>query len=267
MYPIGSICKVWVSNEINKAKATRRAQTICHTKNYTKVIIPLMGDEYKGARLNVKVLECHKFHVVAEVVDVIGLKRPKFDENVKIHKSSTGSKISFTKDEVKSNHESSSSKSVTSSKEENPNTAMYTDGPMKKITEEVKDGHYCGGNSEGGDCCGSDQKSNGGDCCGSSITGNGNEAEGSCGCAQPTFDELLEQEEKYKAETATATASENLPKMESSSNKDSKNVNRNSSRIPEKDPQHHAISMKLLTHVFIPTIIALLLMKLGMMVR
>ena len=275
MYPIGTICQVWVANEINKAKATRRAQTICHTKNYTKVVVPLMSEEHKGARLRVRVLETHKFHIVAEVIEVVGLKRPKFDQDVKIHKSSTGSKISFTMDEVKSSTPSAATAAAAAAtaaaatvveasntaRDEDPSRAMYTDGPLLVQPDSTDGGGACCGGSgggEGGDCCGGggeekssgccgggDASKDGGDCCGGSSSSGS--AEGSGCCAQPTFDELLEQEEKYK-NAAAAAAKNSLQEV-----------------VP--DPQHHAISMVFFTHIFVPTFLALLLMKLGMMAR
>ena len=113
---------------------------------------------------------------------------------------------------------------------------------------EEKSSGCCGGGGEeksSGCCGGGDASKDGGDCCGGSSSSGS--AEGSGCCAQPTFDELLEQEEKYK-NAAAAAAKNSLQEV-----------------VP--DPQHHAISMVFFTHIFVPTFLALLLMKLGMMAR
>jgi threonylcarbamoyladenosine tRNA methylthiotransferase CDKAL1 len=306
MFPVGTLCKVWVANEINPAKATRRAQTICHTKNYTKVVVPLMTDEHKGARLMVRVLETHKFHVVAEVVEVLGMKRSKFDDTVKIHRqqgaratSSTGSKISFTKAEVASSSSASSSTSSTSSasstsstssassasaassassassnieKSDHPDVALYTDGPMVDLGQktptsesgccggEDKDSGCCGGGGGGDACCGGGDEKTDSECCGGGGTAT-EESSGACGCAQPTFDELLAQEEKYKQEQVQRQTSTKTVKAAA------KTVAAVAARQPLEQAKHHAVSMMLLTHVFLPTVVALLLMKLGMVMR
>ena len=106
-------CTAWISNESNPAKATRRAQTVAHTKNYTKVIVPLMSDEHKGARIRIKVLETHKFHIVAEVLEIVGMRRARRvaseevvgngveGSGVKIHHPVGRGRISLSLEEVK----------------------------------------------------------------------------------------------------------------------------------------------------------------------
>ncbi len=71
--PVGTECAVWVSNEVN----TKHRQSVCHTKNYSKVVVPLLDPSLKGARLRVRVTQCAKFHCVAEVVDVLWRPRPR----------------------------------------------------------------------------------------------------------------------------------------------------------------------------------------------
>ena len=78
--PVGAVCEVWVSNETNRGSSdgTRKAQSVCHTKNYSKVVVPLLDENLKGARLRVKVVNCEKFHVEAEVIEV--LMPPRFQQ-------------------------------------------------------------------------------------------------------------------------------------------------------------------------------------------
>ena len=75
--PVGAECEVWVSNETNRGSrdGTRGPQSVCHTKNYSKVVLPLLDEKLKGARLLVKVVRCDKFHVEAEMVKVLMLPR------------------------------------------------------------------------------------------------------------------------------------------------------------------------------------------------
>jgi len=278
MYPLGMTCTAWISNESNPAKATRRAQTVAHTKNYTKVIVPLMSDEHKGARIRIKVLETHKFHIVAEVLEIVGMRRARRvaseevvgngveGSGVKIHHPVGRGRISLSLEEVKLKtkdvkHTKENMGIVQEQKEkesekEKEMDALYTDGPM--VEEKGADSACCGGSSKGGDsgsaCCGGDNSgssTSGAACCGGADGGdlkvdNNDDDGGSCGCGQPTFEELLEIEEKYKKEAA--------------------NEDKVQQRIARESPKHHAISMMLLTHVFIPVIVALVLMKVGMMV-
>jgi len=71
----------------------------------------------------------------------------------------------------------------------------------------------------------------------------------------------LAQEEKYKQEQVQRQTSTKTVKAAA------KTVAAVAARQPLDQAKHHAVSMMLLTHVFLPTVVALLLMKLGMVMR
>jgi hypothetical protein len=60
---VGQVVDVWVDTEI----ARDGERTVGHTKQYTKVLIP-MDHSLIGKRVSVKILSAAKFHVVGEVV-------------------------------------------------------------------------------------------------------------------------------------------------------------------------------------------------------
>mgnify|MGYP006140128613 CR=1 FL=1 len=124
---------------------------------------------------------------------------------------------------------------------------------------EDKDSGCCGGGGGGDACCGGGDEKKDSECCGGGGTAT-EESSGACGCAQPTFDELLAQEEKYKQEQVQRQTSTKTVKAAA------KTVAAVAARQP-LEQAHHAVSMMLLTHVFLPTVVALLLMKLGMVMR
>merc|ERR1711865_474665 len=176
---IDTLVMCWISNESNPEKPTRRAQTIAHTKNYTKVVVPFMEEKYKGARIMVEILEMRRERK-QKTTD-----NENMETGVKIHHP-VGSRISMTLDEVtlrnkQDRHQTNKTKKNTTTKfeqikgdtkKEDEFDALYTDGPMvASIPASKTDSDACcGGDSQGKtSCCGgsdSNSKESTSLCCG-----------------------------------------------------------------------------------------------------
>ena len=240
---------------------------------------------------------------MAEVVEILGMRRERkqkttdnenMETGVKIHHP-VGSRISMTLDEVtlrnkQDRHQTNKTKKNTTTKfeqikgdtkKEDEFDALYTDGPMVASIPASKTDNdaCCGGDSQGKtSCCGgsdSNSKESASSCCGGDDSkdsksgaccgGNADDDEegGSACCAQPTFEQQLASEAKYKREQqeeeekkASATTATTATTSAATADVDIK-----------KMLHHHAIFKMVLTRFFLPVVIGLILMKMGMVFR